>query len=214
MTTTAQILKDLRTPVPPALTYEQFVARKVTFDQRFGHTIDPAEVHQLLKPHQRALVAWAVAGGRRAVFASYGLGKSLIQLEVLRLTLAHHGDPDGRALIICPLSVRLEFAADAAKIGLDLRFVRRTEDLDGPGLYVTNYESVRDGRLDVNAFTAVSLDEASVLRSSGRRPTRSSSPDSPACPTGTSRPPPPPPTGTRSSSTTPGSSGSWTPGRP
>ena len=169
MTTTAQILKDLRTPVPPALTYEQFVARKVTFDQRFGHTIDPAEVHQLLKPHQRALVAWAVAGGRRAVFASYGLGKSLIQLEVLRLTLAHHGDPDGRALIICPLSVRLEFAADAAKIGLDLRFVRRTEDLDGPGLYVTNYESVRDGRLDVNAFTAVSLDEASVLRSFGSK---------------------------------------------
>lgn len=169
MTTTAQILKDLRTPVPPALTYEQFVARKVTFDQRFGHTIDPAEVHQLLKPHQRALVAWAVAGGRRAVFASYGLGKSLIQLEVLRLTLAHHGDSDGRALIICPLSVRLEFAADAAKIGLDLRFVRRTEDLDGPGLYVTNYESVRDGRLDVNAFTAVSLDEASVLRSFGSK---------------------------------------------
>lgn len=169
MTTTVQILKDLRTPVPPALTYEQFVARKVTFDQRFGHTIDPAEVHLLLKPHQRALVAWAVAGGRRAVFASYGLGKSLIQLEVLRLTLAHHGDSDGRALIICPLSVRLEFAADAAKIGLDLRFVRRTEDLDGPGLYVTNYESVRDGRLDVNAFTAVSLDEASVLRSFGSK---------------------------------------------
>lgn len=169
MTTTVQMLKDLRTPVPPALTYEQFVARKVTFDQRFGHTIDPDEVHQLLKPHQRDLVAWSVAGGRRAVFASYGLGKSLIQLEVLRLTLVHHGDPDGRALIICPLSVRLEFAADAAKIGLDLRFVRRTEDLDGPGLYVTNYESVRDGRLDVNAFTAVSLDEASVLRSFGSK---------------------------------------------
>lgn len=169
MTSTAQMLADLRTAVSPALPYEQFVARKVTFDQRFGHTIDPAEVHQLLRPHQRDLVAWAVAGGRRAVFASYGLGKSLIQLEVLRLTLAHHGDPDGRALIICPLSVRLEFAADAAKIGLELRFVRRTEDLDGPGLYVTNYESVRDGRLDVNVFTAVSLDEASVLRSFGSK---------------------------------------------
>src|SRR5690606_15802553 len=49
------------------------------------------------------------------------------------------------------------------------RFVRRTEDIDGPGIYVTNYESVRDGKLDGSGFTAVSLDEASVLRSFGSK---------------------------------------------
>lgn len=147
--------------------YEEFVAAKATFNQAFGHTIDPAEVHPLLLPHQRDIVTWAVAGGRRAIFALYGLGKSLMQLETLRLTLAHHGG--GRALIICPLSVRLEFAADAAKVGTEVTFVRRSEQVDGPGIYVTNYESVRDGRLDVNLFTAVSLDEASVLRSFGSK---------------------------------------------
>lgn len=168
-TSTAQMLQDLRTAGSPALPYEEFVARKITFDQKYGHQIEPADVHQLLKPHQRDLVAWAVAGGRRAIFASYGLGKSLIQIETLRLTLAHHGDPAGRALIICPLAVRLEFAADAAKIGQPIKFVRRSDEVDGPGLYVTNYESVRDGRLDVNLFTAVSLDEASVLRSFGSK---------------------------------------------
>lgn len=152
-----------------APTYEQFVARKVTFDQSFGHEVTNSDVHPLLMPHQRDLVRWAVAGGRRAVFASYGLGKSLVQLETLRLILDRHGDPDGRALIICPLSVRLEFAHDAAMIGQDIRFVRRSEEVDGPGLYVTNYESVRDGRLDVGLFTAVSLDEASVLRSFGSK---------------------------------------------
>lgn len=146
-------------------TYQEFLARKVTFDRTFGHQIGPGEIHPLLLSHQRDIVAWAVAGGRRAIFASYGLGKSLIQLETLRLTLAHHGS--GRALIICPLSVRVEFAADAAKIGLPTTFVRRSSDVDGPGIYITNYESVRDGKLDVNLFTAVSLDEASVLRSYG-----------------------------------------------
>jgi SNF2 family DNA or RNA helicase len=36
-------------------------------------------------------------------------------------------------------------------------------------MYITNYESVRDGKLDVGLFTAVSLDEASVLRSFGSK---------------------------------------------
>ncbi|MGV7665816.1 hypothetical protein PJK52_29380, partial [Mycobacterium kansasii] len=33
----------------------------------------------------------------------------------------------------------------------------------------TNYESVRDGKVDPSWFTAVSLDEASVLRSFGSK---------------------------------------------
>src|SRR5690606_11404751 len=47
----------------------------------------------------------------------------------------------------------------------------RTEeiDLDWQGIYVTNYESVRDGRLDPSMFDAVSLDEAAVLRSFGSK---------------------------------------------
>src|SRR5690606_33587505 len=53
----------------------------------------------------------------------------------------------------------------------EVRFVRRTDeiDLDWEGIYVTNYESVRDGKLDVDLFTAVSLDEAAVLRSFGSK---------------------------------------------
>ena len=161
---TTALVDQLPAPLPKP--YEQFLADKVRFDRTWGHRVEPSDVHPLLLLHQVDIVRWAVAGGRRAIFASYGLGKSLIQLETLRLTLARSG---GRALIICPLSVRLEFAADAEKIGLPVRFVRRTDELDGDGIYITNYESVRDGKLDVNAFTAVSLDEASVLRSYGSK---------------------------------------------
>lgn len=148
-------------------TYTEFLEAKVAFDRTFGHAISPDEVHPALFPHQRDLVVWAVNGGRRALFAAFGLGKTFMQLETLRLTLAHHGG--GKALIICPLGVRIEFAADAKKLGIETRFVRRTSDLDGDGIYITNYESVRDGRLDVDEFTAVSLDEASILRSFGSK---------------------------------------------
>src|SRR5207248_10313153 len=49
------------------------------------------------------------------------------------------------------------------------KFIRSTDELDGQQIYLTNYESVRDGKVDPNAFEAVSLDEASVLRSYGSK---------------------------------------------
>lgn len=147
-------------------TYGEFVREKVQFEKFYGYDVADADVHPILKPHQRAIVRWAVKGGRRAVFANFGLGKSIIQFEILRLTLARCG---GRGLIICPLGVRIEFAHDAKMVGLETRFVRRDDQVAGDGIYITNYESVRDGKLDPHLFTTVSLDEASVLRSYGSK---------------------------------------------
>lgn len=149
-----------------SMAYEDFLKEKINFDKRFGFPIDADDINPLLKDHQRAIVSWAVEGGRRAIFAAFGLGKSIMQLETLRLTLAHSG---GAALIICPLGVRQEFMIDAAKLGIELRFIRRVEEMTGDGIYLTNYETVRDGKLPVDGFTAVSLDEAGVLRSFGSK---------------------------------------------
>ena len=147
--------------------YEEFLHGKVAFGAEYGVDVDPADIHPALKPHQTRLVEWAVRGGRRALFAAFGLGKSILQLETLRLIAVRRG---GRALIVCPLGVRGDIARDAREIlGLDTRFVRTTAEVDVPGLYITNYESVRDGKLDPNVFDAVSLDEASVLRSFGSK---------------------------------------------
>lgn len=150
-------------------TYADFLKEKINFDRRFGFEIDPADVHAILLPHQRDIVCWAVEGGRRAIFAAFGLGKSVMQLEVLRLCIEHVNPHAAMALIICPLGVRQEFKRDARMLGMDVRFIRRTEEIDGAGIYLTNYESVRDGRLDPTLFDAVSLDEASVLRSYGSK---------------------------------------------
>jgi hypothetical protein len=147
--------------------YAEFLRGKVAFDTgRCGFDVPEDAIHQVLLPHQRDIVRWAVARGRAALFEAFGLGKSVQQLEILRLILEKAG---GRALIVCPLGVRQEFKRDAAMLDLDVTFVRRSVDVDEPGIYLTNYESVRDGRLDPNLFTVVSLDEASVLRSFGSK---------------------------------------------
>jgi len=147
--------------------YQEFLAAKVNFDSSCGFDVDPAEISPALKPHQRDIVAWAVAGGRRAIFARFGLGKSVMQLEVLRLIIERTG---GKALIVCPLGVAGEFIRDARNLlGLDVKFVRTAAASAKPGIYVTNYETVRDGKLDPADFDAVSLDEASILRSYGSK---------------------------------------------
>lgn len=145
--------------------YMEFVADKRTHAPHSG--FDPGDsVSSVLFPHQRDIVRWAVLGGRRAIFAAFGLGKSLMQLEIMHLIGEHDG---GKQLIICPLGVRQEFKRDVELLGLDPVFVRRSEEVAEDGLYLTNYESVRDGRLDPSLFNAVSLDEASVLRSFGSK---------------------------------------------
>ena len=146
------------------MNYQEFCAAKASVSGKSGFAVAAEKIHPMLKPHQRDIVRWALDGGRRAIFAAFGLGKSFMQLEIMRQVQAYEG---GRQLIISPLGVRQEFKNDAAKLGFELRFVRRDDEIEGDGLYLTNYESVRDGRLHVEHFNAASLDEASVLRSFG-----------------------------------------------
>ncbi len=116
------------------------------------------------REHQDIATRWLVEGGRRALFASFGLGKTRIQLRAVKSILMAHG---GRGLIVLPLGVRQEFTRDAAAMGLTIRFIRRIEEAEADGLYMTNYETVRDGKLDPRLFTVCSLDEAAVLRGFG-----------------------------------------------
>jgi SNF2 family DNA or RNA helicase len=151
--------------------YDAFIKSKVRLATTDGFTVDDSEINPILKPHQRAVVRWAVEGGKRALFESFGLGKTVQQLEILRIILkkldTNPLEPTHRALIVAPLGVRQEFKRDAEMLGIRLSFVRKTNEVNGAGIFITNYESVRDGKLDPLLFDAVSLDEASVLRGFG-----------------------------------------------
>lgn len=147
--------------------YHDFLRQKIRLADFAGFEIDDSEINPILKPHQRAIVKWAVRGGCRAIFAAFGLGKSVIQIEILRLIQKHAGGP---VLICVPLGVRQEFRRDGAMLGVAFKFIRSADEMeDGHVFYLTNYESIRDGKLDPNIFTAASLDEASVLRSFGSK---------------------------------------------
>lgn len=149
------------------MNYQDFLNAKVAESKQLGFDIDQSAISDRLKPHQKAIVQWMVAGGRRACFAAFGLGKTSIQLEAVRLTLEHAG---GRGLIVCPLGVRQEFAREAVeRLGWATapRFIRSVEEADETGIYLTNYETVRDGKLDPNEFNVASLDEAAILRGFG-----------------------------------------------
>ena len=98
--------------------YRKFLESKVVQAPQSGFTISSAEINPALKPHQRDAVQWAVAGGRRALFEAFGLGKSVQQLEWCRIITEHIKKP---ALIICPLGVKQEFSHDAVHLGAGMR---------------------------------------------------------------------------------------------
>ena len=144
--------------------YETFLQSKVCAVPTAAAVVETGAVNPILKPHQVAIVRWMVEGGRRACFAAFGLGKTLIQLEAVRITLDRVG---GRGLIVIPLGVRQEFFRDAAMLGVDVKFIRSIDEAVETGIYLTNYETVRDGKIDPRAFVCASLDEAAVLRGFG-----------------------------------------------
>ena len=147
--------------------YDTFLREKIKMAKFNGYPVALNKLHSILYPHQRDIVQWSVQGGNRAIFAKFGLGKSFMQCEWLRQIITNAG---GDGLIVCPLGVRQELVRDAAMLGVSLRFIRSASEMtEDHHFYMTNYETIRDGKLDPSLFKAVSLDEASVLRSYGSK---------------------------------------------
>lgn len=152
------------------MTYKEFLESKIELAQDSGFEVNPADINKALKPHQGDAVIWALKGGRRALFESFGLGKTIQEIEFCKQVIDHEG---GRALIVLPLGVKQEFTQDAVNVlGYDApvycRSMEEVESCDS-SIVLTNYERVRDGDIRPDYFVATSLDEASVLRSFGSK---------------------------------------------
>lgn len=152
------------------MTYQEFLESKIELAQDSGFEVNPADINKALKPHQRDAVIWALKGGRRALFESFGLGKTIQEIEFCKQVIDHEG---GRALIVLPLGVKQEFTQDAVNVlGYDAPvYCRSMEEVEScnSSIVLTNYERVRDGDIRPDYFVATSLDEASVLRSFGSK---------------------------------------------
>lgn len=154
------------------MSYADFLRLKIKMASFDGFNVQPEEINPHLKPHTRDIVRWAVQGGNRAVFASFGLHKTVTALEWFRLIGIHR---PGLRLNVCQLGVRHEFILQAAEhfcgdYAIDIRFIRSDSEIgDDRTIYITNYESVREGKITPALFRAANLDEASVLRSYGSK---------------------------------------------
>lgn len=152
------------------MTYQEFLESKIELAQDSGFEVNPTDINKALKPHQRDAVIWALKGGRRALFESFGLGKTIQEIEFCKQVIDHEG---GRALIVLPLGVKQEFTQDAVNVlrydaPVYCRSMEEVESCDS-SIVLTNYERVRDGDIRPDYFVATSLDEASVLRSFGSK---------------------------------------------
>ncbi|MBE8727958.1 DNA methyltransferase [Flavobacterium hungaricum] len=145
--------------------YTEFLENKIVIAESYGVDIDKNRINPIALPHQKDIIHWSIAGGRRAIFASFGLGKTLMQLEIARLIIEITGKP---FLICMPLGVVGEFRDDndLLKTGFDIKYITDTDEVDilQNAIYVTNYERVRKGDIKPEYFGGVSFDEASILR--------------------------------------------------
>lgn len=113
-----------------------------------------------LFPFQRAVVEWALRGGRRAAFLDTGLGKTRVQLAWADHVCRETG---GRVLILAPLAVGPQTAKEAATIGIDgVAFGRHPSDVVDARIAITNYDNL-DKWKPVD-FAGVVLDESSILK--------------------------------------------------
>jgi len=139
------------------MNYTEFLESKRVRQTVYGKPVDVVDIHPMLFPFQRDVVAWAVRKGRCAMFLDTGLGKTLCQLEWARLL----GE---NTLIIAPLSVARQTVREAQKINIDVRYVRDKNEIDGDRrIWITNYEMIE--HFDFSQFGAVVLDESSILKS-------------------------------------------------
>jgi len=144
--------------------YKEFLENKVVAAEDFG--FQASNISTILFPHQKTIIPWMLEGGRRACFASFGLGKTMMQLEIAMQCIAQTKMP---FLIGLPLGVIGEFKRDNEylRTGIDIEYITDTNEIENyePKIYLTNYERIRKGDIDALKFGGVSFDEASFLRS-------------------------------------------------
>lgn len=144
--------------------YIDFLENKIVVAEDYG--FEPIEPIGKLLPHAVPITKWCIEGGRRAIFASFGLTKTAMQIELAYQIVHKTKKP---FLIVMPLGVVGEFKRDNqlyfdSKLKMD--YITDSDNIESyePQIYLTNYERIRKGDIDASKFGGVSFDEASILR--------------------------------------------------
>ena len=145
--------------------YATFLASKAVRAPERGMQVIP-EIGAHLFPFQRHCVEHTLRVGAGGVFLDTGLGKTLVQLEWCKHALE---SSNGRALLLTPLAVARQIEREGRTWNYPVRVIRDQTEA-GEGINICNYDRLE--KLDPDAFGAVSLDEASILKSYTGKTTR------------------------------------------
>jgi len=136
--------------------YEKFLEAKRHEGADCG--FEPTFMPDFLFDFQRHLAEWSIRGGRRAVFADCGLGKTAIELVWAQNILEKTGKP---AMILAPLAVSQQIVREGAKFGIEC--ARSSDGAIPCGITLSNYERI--DKFDPAKFGGVVCDESSILKS-------------------------------------------------
>ena len=149
-------MPNLRGATVTTTPYDEFLAGKSQLADRGG--FDPVDVPDYLFPFQREMVEWAIRHGRGALFADCGLGKTPMELVWADNVHRHTGKP---VLLVTPLAVTFQIAAEARKFGVDAQ-ISRDGAVPAP-ITITNYEQLH--KFDAARFAGMVCDESSAIKS-------------------------------------------------
>ena len=151
--------------------YLDFLRNKVQLSTCGGLT--PLAMHPSLFYHQQDIVRWALQRGKALIAAKFGMGKSRIQIELMRQV---HQQTGRKTLVICPLGVKHQFIhEDGPAMDVQFQYIGCDEDgLNATTPYlITNYERVRDGQISAeflqSEIAGVTLDEGAILGNLGTK---------------------------------------------
>ena len=139
------------------MNYDEFIEQKSRKAMAYG--FEPYEITAPLFDWQKHVASWAVRKGRAALFEECGLGKTLQQLEWASQIARHTGKP---VIVLTPLSVANQTQREAVKFGYTAKVVAEESEIDGQGIYITNYDKL--DHFDNVDFGGVVLDESSILK--------------------------------------------------
>lgn len=139
-----------------SLEYERFVSNKLALRPPSG--LESFTLPDCLFPHQSALTGWALKRGRSAIFADTGLGKSRMEIVWADKIGRHTHMP---VLILAPLAVASQTAAEGERIGIPVTVCRSGDDVQ-PGINITNYDRLH--KFNPESFGGVVLDESSIIK--------------------------------------------------
>jgi hypothetical protein len=149
--------------------YAEFLASKRIAMETAG--FEPSSpLNPALKPFQAECVHRALVRGRSALFASCGLGKSLIELEWATHVARRSDRP---VILLTPLAVSRQFEREAVKFNIDgVKVCKDSSGVAGARIVVTNYERLHHFRPD--AYGGSCSTRAASSRRSTDRPGRRS----------------------------------------